>query len=148
MLKFKSLLIVLMSLAFVATACDKQQVADAEEPATGEEAKEAVAEEVEGEADKADEADEAAEGDKAEEKALAQVEVPKEGKKFDPVVEAEQMPAGAWYCDMGTVHYASMDKGDGSCPECGMKLKQKAGGDEAAGEKAAEVDPHAGHNHD
>ena len=135
MLKFKSLLIVLMSLAFVATACDKQQEATADEPATGEEAKEAAVEEGE---EEADEAEKAAEGEKAEEQALAQVEVPKEGKKFDPVVEAEQVPAGAWYCDMGTVHYARMEKGDGSCPECGMKLKQKAG----------EADPHAGHDHD
>lgn len=53
------------------------------------------------------------------------VEVPKEGTKFKPPIKPEQLPSGAWYCDMGTVEYASMDKGDGTCPICQMKLKQK-----------------------
>lgn len=47
------------------------------------------------------------------------------GNKFDPPVRPSQIPANAWYCDMGTVHYASMDKGDGKCPICHMGLKQK-----------------------
>ena len=62
-------------------------------------------------------------GDKA--KASQLVEVPKAGKKFDPPVSKDKIPAGAWYCDMGTVHYARMDKGDGTCPLCHMKLKHK-----------------------
>lgn len=53
------------------------------------------------------------------------VEVPAQGKKFEPPIKPEQLPAGAWYCDMGTVHYARMEKGDGSCPVCKMDLKQK-----------------------
>ena len=52
------------------------------------------------------------------------VVVPREGKVFKPAVEKAQIPDGAWYCDMNTVHYARMDKGDGKCPECGMMLKQ------------------------
>lgn len=52
----------------------------------------------------------------------ARVEVPAEGKKFDPAVTKEQVPDGAWICDMGTVHYARGEKGDGKCPVCGMML--------------------------
>ncbi len=56
---------------------------------------------------------------------LAPVEVPAAGKKFDPPVRAEQLPLGAWYCDMGTVHWAQMDEGNHTCPFCKMDLKQK-----------------------
>jgi hypothetical protein len=56
---------------------------------------------------------------------LAQVEVPAEGKKFAPPVRLEQLPVGAWYCDMGTVHWAQMNEGDHKCPFCKMDLKQK-----------------------
>jgi len=55
----------------------------------------------------------------------AQVEVPAEGKKFAPPVRVEQLPAGAWYCDMGTVHWAQMNEGNHTCPLCKMDLKQK-----------------------
>ncbi len=54
------------------------------------------------------------------------VTVPKEGKKFKPAIKAAQLPAGVWYCDMGTVHYARGEKGDGKCPLCKMNLKQLA----------------------
>ena len=54
-----------------------------------------------------------------------EVEVTAEGNEFDPPVSVEQMPEGAWYCDMGTVHYASMEHGDGACPICGMTLAQR-----------------------
>ncbi len=131
MSKFKSIVVVLISLAFFVTACDKKEEATAEaEEATAEKAEEPAAEE---------KADEKAE---AEEEELAMVEVPKEGKAFDPPVEKEQIPAGAWICDMGTVHYARMEKGDGVCPECNMKLKHTGA---EGGEKAAEG--HEGHNH-
>ncbi len=54
------------------------------------------------------------------------VEVAKAGTKFDPPVNASQVPDGAWMCDMGgSVHYASMDEGDGKCPTCGMALVHK-----------------------
>lgn len=52
------------------------------------------------------------------------VEVAAAGTKFDPPVSKGQIPEGAWYCDMGSVHYARRDKGDGKCALCGMKLKQ------------------------
>lgn len=53
------------------------------------------------------------------------VEVPDEGKEFDPSVSADQVPEGAWHCDMnGEVHYAAMEEGDGECPVCGMDLVQ------------------------
>jgi hypothetical protein len=54
------------------------------------------------------------------------VTVAADGSRFDPAIQAEQLPAGAWYCDMGTVHFARMTEGDGKCPICHMKLKHKA----------------------
>jgi hypothetical protein len=54
-----------------------------------------------------------------------QVKVPAKGKKYDPPIKPEQLPEGVWYCDMGTVHYARGEKGDGKCPLCMMRLKQK-----------------------
>jgi hypothetical protein len=53
------------------------------------------------------------------------VEVTAEGNTFDPPVAKEQIPDGAWFCDMETVHYARAEEGDGLCPVCGMKLVQK-----------------------
>jgi len=55
----------------------------------------------------------------------ASVELEPGGTTFEPPVQPEQIPEGAWYCDMGTVHYARPDEGDGSCPVCGMKLVQR-----------------------
>ncbi len=143
MLKFKHMtmaLIALISLGLGAVACEKQ---DSEEPAQAEEADEQAAEE-EGEEvqeqEQALEADEAAEGDQAEADESTTVDVPEGGKKFDPPVEKAEIPPGAWFCDMGTVHYAQLEEGDGTCPECGMKLKQMPG--------AGEADPHAGHDHE
>lgn len=57
--------------------------------------------------------------------AAGAVEVPADGKKFDPPIKPEQLPSGAWYCDMGTVHWAQMNEGDKTCPICKMNLKQK-----------------------
>jgi len=54
------------------------------------------------------------------------VEVAAEGTEFEPPVQIEQLPAGVWFCDMGTVHYARTEKGDGRCPVCGMNLSHKA----------------------
>ena len=62
--------------------------------------------------------------------------IPKEGKTFKPPVAKDKIPEGAYYCDMGTVHYARMDKGDGKCPLCKMALVKK-------GDKAQP----SGHNH-
>lgn len=53
------------------------------------------------------------------------VTVSKEGSKFEPTVAKDKIPGNAYYCDMGTVHYARMDRGDGKCPVCGMMLTQK-----------------------
>ena len=47
------------------------------------------------------------------------------GTNFDPPIGKDRVPASAWYCDMGTVHYAQMDKGDAICPRCKMRLLQK-----------------------
>lgn len=73
------------------------------------------------------------------------VVVPKEGKVFKPPVQKSQIPDGAWYCDMGTVEYARMDKGDGKCPECGMMLKQM--GAKAAAPAAHDHEHGHGHDH-
>lgn len=43
----------------------------------------------------------------------------------DPPISKEEVPDGAWYCDMGTVHYHRGEKGDGKCPVCSMDLKHK-----------------------
>lgn len=53
------------------------------------------------------------------------VEVTADGTVFDPPIQIDQIPEGAWYCDMGTVHYARAEEGDGRCSECGMKLVHK-----------------------
>lgn len=52
------------------------------------------------------------------------VDVPKEGKKFEPPISPARLPDGVWYCDMGTVEYARAERGDGRCPICRMRLKQ------------------------
>jgi predicted small lipoprotein YifL len=54
------------------------------------------------------------------------VAVSAEGTRFDPPVEVADIPDGAWMCDMGTVHYAAAEKGDGTCPVCSMKLTRKS----------------------
>jgi hypothetical protein len=69
---------------------------------------------------------------------LPPVEVSAEGTEFEPPVQVAQLPDGVWYCDMGTVHYARAEAGDGTCPKCGMKLVQKAAAVEPAAEPAAE----------
>jgi hypothetical protein len=81
--------------------------------------------------------------------ALAMVEVPATGKEFNPPVKPEQIPAGAYYCDMGTVEYARMEEGDGKCAVCGMMLKHKPAADAApaADAPAAPAEDHAGHGH-
>lgn len=56
---------------------------------------------------------------------LSPVEVPVEGKEFKPPVRPEQLPRGAWYCDMGTVHWAQLKEGNHMCPICKMDLKKK-----------------------
>lgn len=64
----------------------------------------------------------------------------KGGKSLEPAAKLDQIPAGAYFCDMGTAHYARAEEGDGRCPRCGMKLVKKADGAEA---KPAEE----GHDH-
>ncbi len=76
---------------------------------------------------------------------LAMVAVTAEGTTFDPAVKPEQIPAGAWYCDMGTVEFARLEKGDGKCPTCGMMLKEKTADGAAA--PAPHGHDHAGHDH-
>ena len=52
------------------------------------------------------------------------VEVAADGTRFDPPEKKANMPDGAWICDMGTVHFAAMEAGEGDCPVCGMRLKE------------------------
>ena len=66
------------------------------------------------------------------------VTVAADGTQFDPPVELDRIPDGAWICNMGTVHYASLEQGEGTCPICSMELEQH--GAEAHGE-------HDGHEH-
>ena len=94
----------------------------------------------------------AAEPQVADEPALPMVEVAAEGTEFDPPVEVSQLPDGVWYCDMGTVHYARAEEGDGTCPLCEMKLVKKVAA--AAGTPVPETttdEPadagHEGHEH-
>jgi hypothetical protein len=49
------------------------------------------------------------------------------GVKLAPPVTPDRIPTGAWYCDMGKVHYARAEKGDGTCPLCKMQLTEKKG---------------------
>lgn len=66
--------------------------------------------------------------------AVEMVEVAAEGTEFEPPVEVAQIPDGAWYCNMGTVHYARMDEGDGKCGVCGMNLTHKVAAAEPSDE--------------
>ncbi len=72
-------------------------------------------------------------------KAGGKVTVTAEGTKFDPPVSKDKLPPGAWVCDMGTVHFARSEKGDGKCGVCGMNLTRV--GEETAGGKGG------AHNH-
>lgn len=54
------------------------------------------------------------------------VTVAEDGTRFEPAVQKSEIPPGAWICDMGTVHFASLEQGDGSCDVCGMNLVQHA----------------------
>ena len=47
------------------------------------------------------------------------------GVKIDPPAALDQLPDGAWYCDMGTAHFGATEKNDGKCPLCGMDLQHK-----------------------
>lgn len=55
---------------------------------------------------------------------LQMADIPAEGLRIDPPVHPSQIPAGAWYCPMSRVHYAS--HGPGECPICHMELVQMA----------------------
>ncbi|MEZ4460581.1 MAG: hypothetical protein R3E66_12815 [bacterium] len=116
--------------ALIMVGCDKPAEQPQEPAATATQAEAVVA------------APSEAAPEKAAESGASMVTVTAEGTTFDPPVKPEQIPAGAWYCDMGTVEYASLEKGDGKCPKCGMMLKQKPGAD---GDKPAEGDNHDGH---
>ncbi|MCP4448932.1 MAG: hypothetical protein GY811_26905 [Myxococcales bacterium] len=66
------------------------------------------------------------------------------GTKYEPAVNKSQVPDGVWICDMGTVHFAAGEKGEGTCDICGMYLVQKrAEKAPAASEKAPEANEKA-----
>ncbi len=139
----KLILHTMLATGLLFAACDKQEEAAEEKAEAVEEAGEAKAEALE---DKAEAVEEA-----AEEKADAiedgeKIELTAEGGKLDPPVKPERLPAGAWYCDMGTVHWAATEKPeDGKCPLCGMALKQYQPGDAPAAIEP-KADEH-GHDH-
>lgn len=114
----------LIATAAALSACESREAAEAEP---------AQAPPAEAEAEQAAQAADEAPADPEEgvAKEVVLVEVAAEGTEFDPAVEPAQIPEGAWYCDMGTVHYARGEKGDGKCAVCGMMLKQKTAGAEA-----------------
>ncbi len=123
----KKLFTILLITVFATAAwgCDSKKEETSESP----EKTEAAATDEEAEADEAEdpaEDEQVAKGDQAEEgETVAMVEVPAEGKEYDPPVEKARVPGGAWICDMGTVHWASTEKPeDGKCPVCGMQLKK------------------------
>lgn len=122
-MKSHILMIVCLALSVAVVGCEKSDGdAKADEAKAEAPAEETEEKSAEGEAEEEPAEEEGA----AEDEAPAEkVEVAKGGTKFDPPVEPEQLPEGAWYCDMGTSHWAAMEKPeDGKCPECGMKLKQ------------------------
>ena len=55
------------------------------------------------------------------------VQVSARGSWFDPPIAVERLPDRVWFCDKGMVHFASQIQGKGTCPRCGMKLRQKVG---------------------
>lgn len=116
MLTMKRLLVLALTalLSISVIACED----DADE-ADGDEA-ETEAQQEDDEGAEAD--DEGAEADDDAEAQLEKVEVAADGTEFDPPVEKEQIPEGAWICDMGTVHYAQKEEGDATCPLCNMDL--------------------------
>lgn len=122
-MKARIIMIVCLALSAAVVGCEK----NASGGEAGDEAKaEAPSAATDDEAAEADK-EAAAEGEEeAEEEAPAEkVEVATGGTEFDPAVQPEQLPDGAYYCDMGTVHWASTEKPeDGKCPLCGMKLKE------------------------
>lgn len=80
--------------------------------------------------------------------AAGKVQVSAAGTNFDPPVQKAQIPDGAYYCDMGTVHFARMDKGDETCPRCKMKLHLMGGAaPKAEGGEAPAPTGHEGHDH-
>ena len=109
----RKLLLVLLLLVVAALGCAEKPAEEAAPAPAPEEAVEAVAAEM--------------------------VDVVAEGSEFDPPVAIEQLPEGVWFCDMGTVHYARPEHGDGKCPLCGMELKENL---------VAAVEDDHGHSHD
>ena len=79
----------------------------------------------------------------AQPKSGAPLTLSAEGQRFEPPVEPSALPEGAFYCDMGTVHYARAERGDGECPICHMSLKQKGAQQEAAHSDAPHEKTHA-----
>lgn len=62
----------------------------------------------------------------------APLQLAADGSRFDPPVARNLVPPGAWFCDMGTVHFARQGRGDGVCPVCGMELVAKEPAADAA----------------
>ena len=63
--------------------------------------------------------------DGSNEERSSPIEVPDEGKEFDPGIPPDKVPEGVWYCPMDPSHWAQGEEGDGECPICGMNLEEK-----------------------
>ncbi|MFB6373413.1 MAG: efflux RND transporter periplasmic adaptor subunit, partial [Bradymonadaceae bacterium] len=75
-----------------------------------------------------------------------QVEVPEDGKEFEPAIDPKKLPEGVFYCPMGKTHWAQHKKGDGECPVCGMNLKKKKKkSDESGGDSKSKSHDHGSH---
>lgn len=68
------------------------------------------------------------------------------GSRFEPPIQIAAVPDKAWYCDMGTVHYAQSQAGDKTCKLCKMKLKHKNGAAQNAGGHQGAEHHGAGHH--
>jgi Cu(I)/Ag(I) efflux system membrane fusion protein len=61
----------------------------------------------------------------AEHAEIEPADIPQGGKKFDPPVPVDTVSDTMWICDMGgKTHWVQHEKGDGTCPICGMHLTQ------------------------
>jgi hypothetical protein len=105
----------ILSLSLSLSACSKREPAPSQSAPAAEATKEAS-----GEHDHS-----ASHSASAKPQEQGKVTLSAEGVSFKPPIKAEALPSGAYYCDMGTVHYARSEQGDGVCPVCKMKLSHK-----------------------
>ncbi len=67
------------------------------------------------------------------------------GLRFDPPLPKSRVPEGAYYCDMGTVHFAALARGTGQCPLCRMQLQHMEADEHPIEEESEEAHEHEAH---